>query len=104
MRHRSAVRTSTPLKRLAATETNRDRFQPYGADEIAFRPDANTYEVTEAAGGSTYSFPNPDFGFREFRSNLVTRWEWKPGSSLYLVWSQGRTGFASSWDPSLGSN
>jgi hypothetical protein len=85
-------------------ETNGDRFHPYGAGEIAFQPETNTYEVTEAAGGSTYAFPNPDFSFREFRSNLVARWEWKPGSSLYVVWSQGRTGSLAAWDPSLASN
>jgi hypothetical protein len=28
--------------------------------------------------------------FRQFRSNLVTRWEYRPGSVVFLVWSQGR--------------
>ncbi|NOZ56186.1 MAG: carbohydrate binding family 9 domain-containing protein [Calditrichaeota bacterium] len=35
----------------------------------------------------------PDFNFKQFRSNLVLRWEYRPGSALYLVWSQGRTRF-----------
>lgn len=35
-----------------------------------------------------------DFNFRQFRSNLVIRWEYQPGSLLYLVWTQGRTGSA----------
>ncbi len=39
----------------------------------------------------TYPYDNPDFYFLQFRSNLVYRWEYKPGSVLYLVWSQGRT-------------
>lgn len=39
----------------------------------------------------TYNYDNPDFHFLQFRSNLVYRWEYKPGSVLYLVWSQGRT-------------
>lgn len=30
------------------------------------------------------------FNFKEFRSNSVVRWEYRPGSTLYLVWSQGR--------------
>ena len=34
---------------------------------------------------------NPDFSFTQFRSNLVFRWEYRPGSELYLVWSQGLT-------------
>ncbi|HUP90147.1 MAG TPA: DUF5916 domain-containing protein [Longimicrobiales bacterium] len=33
---------------------------------------------------------NPDFNYRAMRSNAVLRWEYRPGSSLFLVWSQGR--------------
>jgi Domain of unknown function (DUF5916) len=69
-----------------------ERFHRYGPDEIAFAAAGNAYEVREAGGGARFSFANPDFSFRQFRSNLVARWEWKPGSSLYVVWSQGRTG------------
>jgi hypothetical protein len=91
-----------------ATDTlakaNADRFHLYGPDEIAYRPEANAYRVTEAGGGPSYSFGNPDFSFQQFRSNLVARWEWKPGSSVYVVWSQGRTGFAPSWTDSFHNN
>jgi hypothetical protein len=79
------------------------RFRTYGPDEIAYSPEANAYRVTED-GGRSYSFGNPDFSFRQFRSNLVARWEWKPGSSLYVVWSQGRTGYVPEWDGSFSSN
>ena len=83
-----------------------DRFHPYGPDEIAFVPENNTYVVQEASGGpgSRYSFENPDFSFRQFRSNLVLRWEYRPGSSLYVVWSQGRTSDTDLFDDSLGHN
>ena len=27
---------------------------------------------------------------RSFRSNVVLRWEWRPGSTLYVVWQQNR--------------
>ena len=66
------------------------RFHAYGTDEIRF---ANgRYEVDENRDGQTdYSFGNPDFNFVQFRSNLVVRWEYRPGSELYLVWSQGNT-------------
>ena len=66
-----------------------DRFHQFADTEIAFVPEANAYRVTE--DGSTYGFGNPNFDFRQFRSNLVARWEYKPGSSLYVVWSQDRT-------------
>lgn len=42
-------------------------------------------------GNADYGFGKPDFNFVQFRSNLVARWEYKPGSELYLVWSQGNT-------------
>jgi len=81
-----------------------DRYHVYGDGEIAYVPTANAYRVTEAGGGPSYGFGNPDFSFREFRSNLVARWEWKPGSSVYLVWSQGRTGADPYWESSFGRN
>ncbi|HEX6104896.1 MAG TPA: DUF5916 domain-containing protein [Gemmatimonadales bacterium] len=34
------------------------------------------------------------FNVREFRSNVVFRWEYRPGSTLFLVWSQGREGLS----------
>jgi hypothetical protein len=33
---------------------------------------------------------NPDFNYRSFRTTNVLRWEYKPGSALYVVWQQGR--------------
>jgi hypothetical protein len=83
-----------------------ERFHRYGADEITFVPAENRYDVREAGGGpgSQYSFDNPSFSFREFRSNLVLRWEYTPGSALYVVWSQGRTGESDVYEGSLGQN
>jgi len=84
-------------------KTYENRFRPVGEGEIAYSPSANSYDVTES-GGLTYGFANPDFSFRQFRSNLVVRWEYKPGSVLYVVWAQQRTGYESSWVESLSDN
>jgi hypothetical protein len=35
---------------------------------------------------------NPDFNYRSFRTTNVLRWEYKPGSTLFVVWQQGREG------------
>ncbi len=43
--------------------------------------------------GTQEGFPDPDFNVRQFRSTTVLRWEYRPGSLLYLVWSQGRDHF-----------
>ncbi len=40
-----------------------------------------------------YFISNPDFNFQEFRSNFVVRWEYKAGSTLYLVWSHQRSSY-----------
>lgn len=43
-----------------------------------------------------YTIGKPDFNVQEFLSNMVIRWEYNPGSSVYLVWSQTRSGYNSS--------
>ncbi len=49
-------------------------------------PVDNGYILTEDSG-ELYTIPIPDFDYQEFRSNLVARWEFNPGSTLYLVWN-----------------
>lgn len=48
---------------------------------------------TNGDGTTDITIPNPDFNYQQFRSNLVLRWEYRTGSTLYLVWSQDRTDF-----------
>lgn len=68
-----------------------DRFHVYSDNEILFDEDNGTYHVDEDVDGSfDYSFDKPDFTVSEFLSNLVIRWEFLPGSTAYLVWSQTR--------------
>jgi hypothetical protein len=43
-----------------------------------------------ASDGAVFELSNPDFSVRSLRSNVVLRWEWRPGSTLYLVWQQDR--------------
>ncbi len=43
--------------------------------------------------GSSDLPTNPDFNFKSLRGNAVFRWEYMPGSTLYLVWTQERTDF-----------
>jgi hypothetical protein len=46
--------------------------------------------VVLSDGASQFSLRNRDFNVLSFRSNLVLRWEWRPGSTLYVVWQQDR--------------
>jgi len=57
-----------------------DRFAPYDDPAVAAQPHS--------------------FNDREFNSSTVLRWEYRPGSSFYLVWTQGRQNF----DPVQGTS
>lgn len=64
-----------------------DRFEEYSANQ--FDLDNGTYNIDENDDSIIdYTFSQPDFAFVQFRSNLVLRWEYTPGSELFLVWSQ----------------
>ncbi len=41
-------------------------------------------------GTATLSLPALDFNRLSFRSSVVLRWEWLPGSTAYLIWQQRR--------------
>jgi hypothetical protein len=76
-----------------------DRFHIFTENEIDYNSETEEYYVDQNLDGvADYSFENPDFNFLQFRMNLVVRWEYVPGSCLYLVWSQGRTGTSSVGD------
>ena len=72
-----------------------DRFHAYADDEISYDAQAALYTIHEGGDDpATFTLDNPDFNFSQWRSNLVVRWEYSPGSTLYLVWTQSRTGYA----------
>ncbi|MFA5330343.1 MAG: DUF5916 domain-containing protein [Prolixibacteraceae bacterium] len=54
---------------------------------------AGFYEL-KRQGTTEYTIKYPDFNFQEFRSNLVGRWEFRPGSTLYLVWTNTRSTYS----------
>ncbi len=61
--------------------------------QLSATPRAGAYEDRYAAYGDTSVTNNPGgFNFKEFQSNLVFRWEYKPGSTLFVVWNEGKQG------------
>ncbi len=89
--------------RLDYTFTPNTSLQVYASPFISKGTYSNVREVAEARAASydaryrPYADPavadDPGgFNFQEFRSNVVFRWEYRPGSTLFLVWSQGRQG------------
>lgn len=73
------------------------RFYVYHPAQVSLNN--GTYFIDENMDGTgDYSFSVPDFNFVQFRSNAVLRWEYKPGSEFYLVWSQGNTDVSTDFD------
>ncbi|WP_299187351.1 DUF5916 domain-containing protein [uncultured Aquimarina sp.] len=74
-----------------------ERVTLYNDNQISFADDL--YSVDENLDGAIdYTIDNPDFAFVQFRSNLVLRWEYIPGSEIFLVWSQGVNGLGDPGD------
>jgi hypothetical protein len=57
---------------------------------LDYDPAARRYTVDPGDGGHPFEFSNPDFNFKSLRLNAIYRWEWRPGSALYVVWTQQR--------------
>lgn len=87
--------------RLGYTFTPTTTLQIYASPFISKGTYSDVREIADARASDysaryrPYEDPavadNPGgFNFQEFRSNVVFRWEYRPGSALFLVWSQGR--------------
>ena len=69
------------------------RFLRYGEGASTVERAGDFYSVDADGAGParTVRFFNPDFRLRSFRSNVVLRWEYLPGSTFFLVWAQDRS-------------
>jgi len=52
----------------------------------------------------TWWLSSRDFNELSFNSNVVLRWEYLPGSTIYLVWSQARRGERGTYESTFGDN
>jgi hypothetical protein len=70
-------------------------FDFYGRHEgstIAFADGVYTVDPDGADGAAKpFSFRDPDFNLKSLRGTIVLRWEYRPGSMLYFVWTQRRS-------------
>lgn len=72
------------LRRARDTE-----LKTYGTEGTTITGEDGVYEVT--GDGDPFTFSANDYGYLSFRSNVVLRWEFRRGSTLYLVWQQNRS-------------
>jgi len=78
-------------------------LREYGTDGTTIAIDsAGTRRITD--GASTFTISNRDFNILSFRSNMVMRWEWIPGSTFFLVWQQNRRTAEAFGDPARASD
>jgi hypothetical protein len=70
----------------------------YGTDgTTAERLETGAIQVTD--GDDAFRIGFRDFNVRSLRTNAVMRWEWRPGSTAYLVWQQNGENFVPGGDP-----
>ncbi|MEM6843578.1 MAG: DUF5916 domain-containing protein [Bacteroidota bacterium] len=65
------------------------QLSTFSLEQLAQGAGGKTYHIDENSDGAVdYTIKKPDFSLARFRSNLVVRYEYIPGSEVYLVWSQ----------------
>jgi hypothetical protein len=77
----------------------RDRFHILTGNEVH-----ETADTVFVNYNGSYSFAKPDFNFEQLRSTVVLRWEYRPGSSVFAIWTHGRTNTLTDGRFDLGSN
>ncbi|HNV01926.1 MAG TPA: DUF5916 domain-containing protein [Vicinamibacterales bacterium] len=67
-------------------------FVRYGEDAGSIVDAGSRYTIDPdgAGGASPFSIAKPDFNLRSLKANAIFRWEFRPGSSLFVVWTQQR--------------
>jgi len=86
----------TNLKELSTPASY--HFLRYGDDGSTISKADGIYTIDADGGGSAapFSLYDPNFHFASIRGNAVLRWEYLPGSTAYLVWTQQQSAFSQS--------
>ena len=84
-----------------ASRVREDRFHTFLPNEIRLSDERHSILQNDS---EIYGFANPDFNFNEFRSNFVARWEYLPGSTLYVVWEHTMSNRAGNYLPRWDEN
>jgi hypothetical protein len=78
------------FKEFAAARTL--SFLTYGKDVGTISESGGQYTVDPDGNGPapSFTFADPNFNFKSLLINAVYRWEWRPGTALFVVWQQSR--------------
>ena len=79
-------------------------FSVYGRDGSTIARSDEGYAVDPDGDGPApeFTFADPDFNFKSLRGTVVFRWEYRPGSTFYFVWTQNRQDLANPGDLDFG--
>jgi hypothetical protein len=71
-------------------------FDVYGDGPSTISREAGIYTADPDGQGPSppFSFRDPDFNLKSLRGTVVLRWEYRPGSTVYAVWTQNRADYA----------
>jgi hypothetical protein len=74
-------------------EPRKFAFDRFGSEAGTLAEDSTFYTIDPDGTGpaSTFTLSKRDFNTRSLRGNAVLRWEWNPGSTIFLVWQQRRS-------------
>jgi hypothetical protein len=64
-------------------------LREYGKDGTTLTRFGND-SIAVTDGSARFTLPVRDFNVLSMRSNFVLRWEWRPGSTAFLVWQTNR--------------
>jgi hypothetical protein len=80
------------FREFAAPRT--ERKLDYGRDVGTITKSAARYTVDPDGAGpaAAFSFADPNFTSHSLRGTAVLRWEYRPGSTMFFVWTQQRSG------------
>jgi hypothetical protein len=77
-------------------------FTVYGRDRGSLTATDGGWIADPGDGGRAFFVPDRDFNHRSLRGSAVLRWEYHPGSTLYLIWQHSRADVTQVGDFRLG--
>ena len=90
------------FKELRAPRTFDFDYFEEGDSTIELNEGVYTVDPDGPGPSEPFSFRNPDFNLKSLRGTVVLRWEYRPGSTIYFVWTQNRSDYANPGDFNFG--
>jgi hypothetical protein len=76
------------FKELARPKSN--EFRRYPDADVQLESGTYTIDPDGSGPAASFAFDQPDFAYTSVRGNVILRWEYHPGSTLFFVWTHGQ--------------